>query len=328
MTLLRALRVTLFASAMLMTSIAWSQAAPDAPNTASPTALRDCRDCPAMLVLPAGRFMMGSGAAEQMRFGVTPDYAKTERPVHAVRIDRPFAIGVFPVTRDEWARYVADVGAIDSRPEGCAVFEPKTGVWAFDPNRSWRDPGFAQGGTEPVVCVGWAEARAYADWLSRRTGQHYRLPTEAEWEYAARAGTTTANYWGDDQREACRYTNASDLTRAEQHPLAQSVPDSSFPCHDGYVFTAPVAAFPPNPFGLYGMSGNVWQWVEDCFTASYDDARGDAAARLDGDCHYHMDRGASWVNSPRFVRAGARHKDLFDVRTSVLGFRLARDVAP
>ena len=300
-----------------------------------PPALRDCSDCPPMVEVPAGRFTMGGSPAEHQRAGVTPDYAATELPAHEVRIARPFLMSLYPVTRDEWAAFAAtDASAAHAADEaahgvapGCAVLRPE-GVWGVEPNRSWRDPGFVQTGRDPVVCVNWGEAKAYAAWLSARSGRRYRLPTEAEWEYAARAGTTTANYWGPDRENACAFGNASDLTLAERYAYARSLPDSSFLCHDGFVYTAPVDAFPPNGFGLYGMAANVWQWVEDCFTASYDGAPADGSARGDGDCHYHLDRGASWVNSPRFVRVAARHKDLVDARNSVLGFRLVREIAP
>ena len=301
-----------------------------AQSPALGTAWRDCSDCPEMVSVPAGRFTMGASAQEHSRFGVTPDYAASELPAHEVRIARPIAVGRFVVTRDEWARYVASRRAPSEgeAAPGCAVLTPATGAWAVDASRSWRDPGFAQSGRDPAVCIDWAEAKAYAAWLRARTGKPYRLLSESEWEYAARAGSVSANYWGDDREGACKAANASDLSRAEQHAYSRSVPDSAFLCHDGYVFTAPVDAFAANAFGLYGMSGNVWQWVEDCFSSNYEGAPADGSARLDGDCHYHVDRGASWVNSPRFVRSASRHKDLALARTSVLGLRVARDLLP
>ena len=290
------------------------------------TVVQDCSDCPAMVVVPPGRFVMGSNRDEQDRFGVAPDYAATELPAHPVRIDRSFAISRTPVTKDEWALYAVSAEAQDG-PSGCSVFSTEGRSWGFDPNRSWRDPGFTQAGREPVVCVDFEDARRYAAWLSGRTRQRYRLPTEAEWEYAARAGTSTANYWGDTLDDACAHTNAADLTRL--HASGQSeLPGSALRCDDGYAYTAPVDAFPPNEFGLYGMSGNVNQIVVDCFHANYDGAPEDGRVWAGGDCRYHMDRGASWVNSPRFVRAAMRHKDLVEARISVLGFRLVRELAP
>ena len=291
--------------------------------------LRDCRDCPELIVVPAGQYSMGSSTEEHARFGVTPEYAATELPAHGVRIARPFAVGRYAVTRDEWARYAQSAAGQTSAERGgtgCAVLTPATGVWAVDAARSWRDPGYAQTGREPVVCISWNEAQAYAAWLSQRSGKRYRLLTEAEWEYAARAGSHTANYWGSDASQACAHANASDQDRADAHAYTRAVPDSYFPCRDGHVHTAPVDAYGANAFGLYGMSGNVWQWVEDCFNDSHAGAPADGSARRDGDCRYRVDRGASWVNSPRFVRAAARHKDLVEARTSVLGLRLARDL--
>ena len=296
-----------------------------AQATVAGTVVRDCRDCPEMVVVPAGSFTMGSNVDEQTRFGVAPDYAATELPAHDVRVAHAFAIERTTVTRDEWARYAAANG---DQPAGCNVFSQDDRKWVYDEKRSWRDPGFDQGGREPVVCVNLADARRYAVWMNTRTGHRYRLPTEAEWEYAARAGTSGANYWGDTTDDACAHTNAADRTSVKAKVASGERPDLVFPCEDGYVFTAPVDAFPPNPFGLYGMSGNVNQIVEDCFHATYDDAPADDGVWSGGDCRYHMDRGASWVNSPRFVRAGMRHKDLVEARLSVLGFRLVREIDP
>lgn len=288
---------------------------------------RDCKDCPEMIVIPPGEFQMGARSDEYGSAGL-PVHLGGEVPQHTVKIEYAFALGRYTVTRDEWAAYIASLpkDSEAATSQGCSVLIPSTGEWKVDPARSWRDPGFKQTGRDPVVCINWNEAKAYTAWLSKRTRQSYRLPSEAEWEYAARAGTTTINYWGSDRLNACRFANASDLTRAEVHAYARNVPDSSFLCHDRFVFTAPVNAFPPNPWKLYGMSGNVWQMVEDCVHEGYTGAPTDGSVWSGGDCTSHIDRGASWVNSPKYVRVAARHTDLTDARTSVLGFRLARDL--
>lgn len=303
---------------------------PASPAYAAPlqtgSTIRDCPDCPQMVVLPAGQFAMGGNAAEQTAWGVAPHYAEMELPAHAVTISHRYAIAKFTVTRDEWAAYIAAAGKAAPDDAGCAVLTPDTGAWAVDARRSWRDPGFAQDGNHPAVCISWNDAQGYVAWLSARTGQRYRLPSEAEWEYAARAGTSTANYWGEDRENACHYANATDLNRAELHRYARSVPDSAFLCHDGHVYTAPVDAFPPNPWGLYGMSGNVWQMTGDCLNPDYRGAPADGSARTSGDCRSRIDRGASWVNSPKFVRASQRHPDLATARNSVLGLRLVREI--
>ena len=312
---------------LITLAAALAPAVAQADTPAPGHSFKDCSDCPDMVALPAGQFQMGTSSTEQTAWGVAPHYASMEGPLHPVTIARPFAIGKFQITRDQWAAYVEAQGHGADPASGCAVLTPDTGAWGVDPQRSWRDPGFVQDGNHPVVCINFTEAQHYAAWLSKRTGKHYRLPSEAEWEYAARAGTSTANYWGNDRDDACAHTNATDLNRAEQHRYVRAaVPDGAFLCHDGYVFTAPVDAKPANPWGLYGMSGNVWQMTADCLNENYDSAPADGSARTTGDCRSHIDRGASWVNSPKFVRAGQRHPDLLDARNSVLGLRLVREL--
>jgi formylglycine-generating enzyme required for sulfatase activity len=168
--------------------------------------------------------------------------------------------------------------------------------------------------------VNWYDARAYTAWLSQLTGKSYRLLTEAEWEYAARAGTTTSGPWGDDARAACRYANGADLemkTKFANRTTAQ--------CRDGYVFTSPAGRFEPNAFGLYDMLGNAWQWVEDCFHSSYVDAPDDASIAVEwGECSQRVVRGGSWNNGPSYLRAGVRDGVGTGNRDSFNGFRIAR----
>ena len=147
---------------------------------------RDCEECPEMVVVPAGSFRMGSPPGEEGRF-------IWEGPLHRVEISKPFAIGRFEVTRGEYARFVSETG--DSSGTSCWTYEG--GEWEERTGRNWRSPGFAQEDSHPAVCVNWKDARSYVAWLSRKSGEAYRLVSESEWEYAARAGTTSSRYWGN-----------------------------------------------------------------------------------------------------------------------------------
>jgi formylglycine-generating enzyme required for sulfatase activity len=190
---------------------------------------------------------------------------------------------------------------------------------------SWRDPGFPQTDRDPVVNVSATDATAYAAWLSRKTGKAYRLPSEAEWEYAARAGATTARFWGDDRDRtaACGYANVADETLRENF-FAQPDRDRFFACDDSYAATSPVGKFHRNGFGLYDMLGNVWQWTADCYSNGYSGAPSDGSAWTTGDCDRRVLRGGSWAAIPRFLRAGTRSRIGTDKRGNDAGFRLAR----
>jgi formylglycine-generating enzyme required for sulfatase activity len=199
------------------------------------------------------------------------------------------------------------------------------------PGRSWRDPGFDQTSDRyPAVCVSWNDAKAFIRWLSRKTGKTYRLPTEAEWEYAARAGTRTARYWGDDPNQACVHENVADRSTYETGFSRQSRKTWSRPsgrrhdCDDGRYLIAPVGSYRANGFGLYDMLGNVWEWTEDCGNASYTGAPADGSAWLTGDCSRRVLRGSSWTSEPRYARSANRARDPSDYRSTGIGFRLAR----
>lgn len=300
---------------------------------------RDCDDrdsgggfiCPEMVVLPPGRFMMGVPAGEEERENLPPMFRGRSTPVHKVEIGGPLAMGRFSVTVGEFAAFSAATRR-DAQP-GCWEWSGTPGAeWKQDPSFTWRKPGFAQTDRHPVVCVSWTDARAYVDWLSGKTGQRYRLPTEAEWEYAARAGTTTARFWGadPDHTQQCRYANGADQTSWAM--FAAWLKADGFAvvagCGDGYVFTAPVGSFQPNPFGLYDMLGNVWNVLDDCLTANYNGAPVDGAAAMAGDCSKHVFRGGSWGNVPHAMRAGFRAGTDPNNRSSDIGFRVIRVLAP
>jgi len=298
----------------------------EAPRAATRpgTVFQDCADCPRMVALPVGEFTMGSPAAEVGR-------GLDEGPQRQVLITQAFALGRSEVTVAEFRRFVDEAGykteaERDTRAPGCSGFiyaDPAASASAPQAYTSWRNPGLAQAQADPhpVLCVSWNDARAYAQWLSKKTGKRYRLPTEAEWEYAARAGSSTARFWGDDPAQACRYSNVADQSRFQTWGFGQK-----HECTDGHYFTAPAGGYAPNRFGLYDMLGNVWEWSEDCWNSSYAGAPSDGSARLSGDCTQRVLRGGSWSTVPRFVRSAARHRNPADYRDNLTGFRLARSL--
>jgi len=261
---------------------------------------RDCPTCPEMVVIPAGTFQMGSPEGEPYR-------TEFEGPVHTVTFDRPFAIARHEVTFDQWDACVRD-GGCQHRPD---------------------DAGWGRG-ARPVINVSWEDAKEYVQWLSRKTGQDYRLPGEAEWEYAARAGTRTARFWGEDPDAACRYANVSDETHKGEQAAVLPLPNQTllpFPkhnCNDGYAGTAPVAHFEANAFGLNDMLGNVGEWTEDCWNDSYRGAPSDGSAWTKGECGKRVWRGGSWGNDPVDVRSANRNGDGTGDRDGYSGFRPAR----
>jgi formylglycine-generating enzyme required for sulfatase activity len=213
-------------------------------------------------------------------------------------------------------------------PSGCNAHNPPR--WPNVPGLNWRNTGFAQTGRSPAICVSWSEAAAYADWLSRRTGQRYRLLSESEWEYAARSGSQGQDFWGDDPAAACAYANGPDQTMLGRFPDQRAgLAPFILPCEDHFVFTSPVGSFKPSPWGLYDMMGNVFEWVQDCWWKNYDGAPVDGSPRLQGECRMRVNRGGSWTSIPTGVRAAHRGDDQYTTtRVLDLGFRIAREVDP
>lgn len=300
---------------MITSPPAWAQ------TPAPGTSFRDCSSgCPEMVVVQPGRFTMGAPAGEEAREDLPDQIRGRSVPQHLVTIRHKFAIAKFDVTRDEYAQFVAEKNRPD--PDSCLAVSPAAAFIATDGN--WRHPpGFPQTGRDPVVCVSWDDAQAYVAWLSAKTGHVYRLPTEAEWEYAARAGTTTARYGSDNPAELCRHTNIGDLDYSEQHP-GDSDSTVNRACRDGYAFTSPVGSFPPNQFGLYDMLGNVMDWTEDCWNANYSGAPTDGAAWQSGECGRRVVRGGSWDAGLSVSRSAMRRGITTSTRITSFGFRVAR----
>jgi formylglycine-generating enzyme required for sulfatase activity len=260
--------------------------------------------------IPAGSFQMGSPSNEKGRYD-------DEGPLHDVAI-AGFALSKYDVTQGEFAAFVKETGY--DAGNSCYTFE--TGEWESHDGRSWRDPGFHQTNRDPVVCVNRNDIDAYAEWLGGKTGHRYRLPTEAEWEYAARAGTTSARFWGENPDKACAYANVADQTARDQIAEARSWDIHN--CSDGYAYTSPVGSFKPNSVGLYDMLGDVWQWTEDCYHKNYKGAPGDGSAWTTGTCELRACRGGAWLIEPENVRSASRVRDYPTNRFTSLGFRLAR----
>jgi formylglycine-generating enzyme required for sulfatase activity len=246
-------------------------AGPVSDHSAGET-LRDCaKVCPQMVVVPPGRFQMGSPDSEKGR-------NDDEGPVHEVHIRYAFAVSKYPITRREWKQFVRETGHYDF--SNCLI-------------------GFRQWSNHPAVCVPWQDAKDYAAWLSKTTGQHYRLLSEAEYEYVNRAGSQTVYFWGDSADEIPRYANMEGRG------------------------TTPVGSFKPNAFGLYDTAGNVQSWTLDCWHNNYDDAPTDGSAwTTGGDCSYPVVRGGHWFDNPGGLRSAARDGSFGSPGG---GFRVARD---
>lgn len=249
------------------------KSSPPAPGQTFHDTLKTGGKGPLMVTIPAGRFLMGSPEKE-------PERRDSEGPQHEVQIARPFALGVYPVTFDDYDLFCQNSGL--GKPN----------------DRDWGR------GNRPVINVSWNDAQAYVQWLSQQTGQQYRLPSEAEWEYACRAGTQTPYYFGSELTQG--HANFSRIVGK----------------------TTPVGHYPPNTFGLYDTHGNVFEWVQDCWHDTYANAPGDGSAWLEadgGDCSSRVVRGGSWGYDPQVLRSAVRDGGSAENAGVGLGFRIARD---
>ena len=267
---------------------------------------RDCEACPEMVVVPAGSYLMGSPASEVGRYD-------TEVPVHWVTIGQSFAVGVYEVTRGQYARFVAATG--HGTRNYCRVWNEEAAKWENRSGQDWRNPGYEQSAEHPVVCVSWEDAQAYVRWLSEETGEAYRLLSEAEWEYVARAGTTTPFHFGTTiSTEQANYDGNYTYGSGRKGEYRQK--------------TVAVGRFPANAYGLHDMHGNVWEWVADCWHKSYEGAPDNGGAWASGECSRRVLRGGSWYDSPGHLRSARRHRIPAGSRNHVSGFRLARTLTP
>lgn len=264
---------------------------------------RDCATCPLMRVLAPGKFMQGSLADA------------SEQPAHWVAIPTPIAFAPREVTIGEFEEFAAEVKL---PAQGCNVYD---GEWRLRSDVSWDTLDDAHTAQHPVSCVSWDEATAYAAWLSRKTGQAYRLPSASEWEYAAGAGAVSALPLGSDLNSACKQANVADEAAARRYPGWNVLA-----CDDRYAQSAPVASYAANAFGLHDMIGNVFEWVQDCWYDSYQGAPVNGTAHGEGNCASRELRGGSWFTSPAYLRASYRNQFEHDYRSSSVGFRVAREI--
>ena len=318
---MRLLSVTGAAAVALVTFTASTPG--QAAAVASPTNLaagarfRDCADCPEMITVPAGTFTIGSPADE-------PGRRDDEGPQRKIRIDRPFAVGQYEVTRRQYEAFLRETRHPVSG--NCMTDRRKSGTWALDAQTNVHDPGFVQSGKHPAACVSWYDAKAYLAWLNAKTGGGYRLLTEAEWEYVARAGSITAYPWGPDIKHGCSYMNGFDRVIVNKKgDLYKGERVSYADCSDGYLNTAPVGSYLPNTFGIYDMIGNLAEWVEDCSTSSYALMRVDGTAE-GGDCDKRIVRGGSWGTQPRQLRSAERTRYSPTAVDDSIGIRVAKTV--
>jgi formylglycine-generating enzyme required for sulfatase activity len=303
-----------------------AQHASDPPVAA---AIRDCDTCPELVLIPAGEFLMGADIAQPRKLGLPEFWATREQPVTHVTIERAFYLGRYEVSRGEFARFAAATGY--SPAPGCWHFVGSE--WLFDETRNWQDAGIDQNDEHPVTCINWLDAQAYLTWLSATTGKAYRLASEAEWEYAVRAGTQTVYWFGDDPARICEFVNLGDITTRERFgwdetEIKYEMMDNwkGEDCRDGYAAMAPVYETAANPFGLHGMLGNANEWVADCWNDDHSEASGDQAARLIGaDCGLRVMRGQGWTAIAASTRPAFRLKMNATDRRFTFGFRVARD---
>jgi formylglycine-generating enzyme required for sulfatase activity/DNA-binding winged helix-turn-helix (wHTH) protein len=272
---------------------------------------KDCADCPEMVALPVGEFMMGSLKDE-------PGRQVAEGLPRRVVIPKRIAIGKFEVTVDQFSAFASETRMAVG--DACQMIVRIDGSgrspWG-PPEASFRQPGFEVSGSQPVVCISWHEAQAYVAWLSRRTGKPYRLPTETEWEYAARAGTSTIYSFGDDETALCGYARFADLGSAFEWRGG---------CRSDTVAHGPipVGSLKPNPWGVFDMHGNAWEWVEDCWTPNASEKPTDGSAfSRPGGCEVGVMRGGGWAAPYTKLRSATRFPTRATSHYYHLGFRVA-----
>lgn len=302
-------RAVLAALALQLFMSAAFAADPNAP-------FRDCPDCPEMQRIPAGTFVMGTPGAPAQ--GDT----RAESQATVVRIVRPFAMGRTEVTRREFRVFLIET-AYEQKGD-CVIWDDEQSRFSIDRPADSGDSADAElSDDQPAACVSWHDARAYVQWLAKKTGKPYRLPSESEWEYAARAGSASQWPWGDQASDGCDFANTYDLTGREHYALGWD----PVRCRDGYPGLAPVGALRPNALGVYDLIGNVAEWVDDCYTDSYVGRPKDGRSWFwNGGCRRHVVRGGSWASPPLQARSAYRLPTESTFRAQTLGMRVALDL--
>ncbi|MBD8879443.1 SUMF1/EgtB/PvdO family nonheme iron enzyme [Rhodanobacter sp. 7MK24] len=272
---------------------------------------------PAMVVVPTGSFLMGA----------TSDGGAAEQPQHKVNIAQGFAMSRSAITVGQYREFVRLSGYVPDSVKrgGASVYDERSGTMHDDSNANWQDDyaGNKAADNLPVVNISWGDAKAYADWLSKRTGKTYHLPSEAEFAYALRGGTTTRYWWGDGTPKG----KLENLTGSrDRSPSGRRWNNAFRDYGDGYWGPAPVMSFAPNPFGLYDMGGNVSEWTADCWHDNYIRAPLDGGAWLNPGCSVRVLRGGSWGSSPDQARSEWRQAADAGLRSGRIGFRIVRDL--
>ncbi|MCY4306501.1 MAG: formylglycine-generating enzyme family protein [Aestuariivita sp.] len=284
---------------------------------------QDCPKCPEMVVVPEGQFLMGSPEDDEEGWD-------DERPQHQVTISKPFAVGKYEVTVGQFRAFTeADKYKVRGM---CLIYDANLGYADLRADFNWENPGFKQDNNHPVVCVAWDDAKEYVKWLSKETGKKYRLLSEAEWEYVARAQTTASatisRYWNNLTSQHCDYANAFDKAIEDEYELSEFFISD---CNDKSVHTSQVGKYKPNEFGVYDILGNVAEWVEDCWHEGYRGSPANGSAWRDG-CDSKEDiagvntrvlRGGDWGSVPGGLRSAFRDGTKAQKRASNYGFRVA-----
>ncbi|MGC4028469.1 MAG: formylglycine-generating enzyme family protein [Steroidobacteraceae bacterium] len=290
------------------------------PASTPGSTFRSCEDCPSMVVIPSGSFKMGSDRMEGNR---------TSLPIRDITIAKPFALAQTEVTEAQFAQFMKETKVFP--PEAsCISADPKVGFSRFYASWGWNNIEDASGNRPdfPVRCVSWYMAKGYVDWLANKTGLPYRLPSEAEWEYAAKAGKSTDWWWGDNLDPICEYENGLDLSAQKAGISAAS--GTVMPCDDGFGGLAPAGSKKPNPFGLYDMHGNVWEWVQDCWSEKYPAEPVDGSAyEPDSSCRGDRRRnikGGSFRSPIEQMRPTYHAGDPAANSLATFGFRIAMDL--
>ncbi|MDX2141801.1 MAG: SUMF1/EgtB/PvdO family nonheme iron enzyme [Rhodospirillaceae bacterium] len=305
---------TVLIAAMLFSGTAFAQT--KEADLKPGTVVKDCPTCPDLVVVPPGEFMMGSAPEAK-----DVDVSRGETPQVKMKIPRAFLMGRFELTVAQYREFVKETG-YQTAKKACRVWDNE---FVDKDDASWENPYQPQRPQpeHPVGCVSWNDAQAYLNWLGKKTGKQYRLPSTAEWEYAARAGTTTSRFWGDFPDDACDYANTFDISSKEKYPFAWTFS----PCKDGYAEHAPVGKFKPNAFGLHDMVGNVWEWLQDCYAGSHQGRPKDGRAwEWDGGCEMRETRGGAWMSAPERNRIAWPGRDPAERKLNYFGFRVARDL--
>jgi formylglycine-generating enzyme required for sulfatase activity len=294
-----------------------AQAAGPGKGAKPGTVFKDCRDCPELVVIRPSRLKRGTDGGEKDRY---------EGPVREVNIGYAFAAGRFELTNGQYRRFVEATGH-ETAGTGCNVVRGDR-VEAV-PGTNWTDPFYGRPirDDEPVACIRWSDAKSYVSWLAGRTGKKYRLLTEAEWEYAARAGTQGLYTWGDDKAAACKVANINDQS-ADRLAASQGgkLLYEPAPCDDGFAGVAPVGRLAPNAFGLHDTIGNVWEWIEDCYEMPYGATPVDGSAQLAKGCDRRGARGGAWRSDYPRQRPAFRGRDPEALTSQLFGTRIARDL--